>query len=227
MEKNWDTQGWNASGTYPSIRMEPGRKYRFGGQTYAHDGWPIDDEPRGTAPASSRRAEPTPRRDEAPEPRRRRSPTPEDQYVEPHGPADEGRVPPGVGLPPRARYYDNDSDDYLRPCSRYPYEDEYNRDRGYRGSSYDEDYSPRRTNTPRDYSARGSTYRDEDYDRDYRGSYGRGDRYDRDHPDEDEYYDDGRERRSSQRDDRYYEDDDEDRGSRGYRTLSIYRVRGF
>ena len=43
----------------------------------------------------------------------------------------------------------------------------------------------------------------------------------------DESFHDGRERGSSRRNDRYDEDEYEDRGSRGYRTLSIYRVRSF
>ena len=88
LEWNRDSWGWDASGRNASMRMEPGRTYRVGGQTYAHDGWPISDEPGDAAPAPTRR--PGPR---APESQRRRSPSPEHQYVEPGGAADEGWVP--------------------------------------------------------------------------------------------------------------------------------------
>lgn len=43
----------------------------------------------------------------------------------------------------------------------------------------------------------------------------------------DGYFDDGREGGLSRHNDGYVEDGYEDRGSRGYRTLSIYRVRSF
>lgn len=218
LESNWDCRGWDASGRNASIRMEPGRTYRIGGQRYAHDGWPINQEPRNTAPASTHRAEPASHGGRAPESRRRRSPSPEDPYVAPRGPGDEGWVPPGVGLPPRARYYDDDPDDYLRtaPSSRHPYQSDYDRDSDYRTNEYDGGYSTRRNTISDDYGARTSTYRNDDYDRDYRSSYDREDGY-------------GRERGPSRHNDRYREEEDryEDRGSRGYRTLSIYRIRGF
>ena len=222
LEWNWDSRGWDASGRNASIRMEPGRTYRVGGQTYAHDGWPISNESENAAPASTRRPQPR-----APESHRRRSPSPDDRDVKPRQPADERWVPPGAGFPPRPRYYDDDPDDYSHPApsSRYPYQDDYNRDSSYRGNLHDQDYPARRRSTADDYGTRSPAYRNDYDDGDYRGSYGRGDYDDRDYPNEP--LDDGRGHDSSHRDARHLDDEYQDYGSRGYRTLSIYRVRGF
>ncbi|MDI1493138.1 MAG: hypothetical protein OHK93_004925 [Ramalina farinacea] len=178
LETNRDARGSDASGRNASIRMQPERTYRVGGQIDARDGWPIDDEPRNTTPASTRRSEPTSRGGQAQHSSRQRSPSSEDRYVTPRGPADEGWVPPGVEFPPRPRYYDDDPDDYSRPApsSQYPYQDNYNHGRSNR-SRYDQDYPSRRSLTANDYGGRSSTYRSDDYDRDYRSSNGRRDGY--------------------------------------------------
>ena len=134
MESRWDCEGWNASGRNASIRMAAGNTYRVRGQRYAHDGWPINEE---AAPATTRVLEPTSGGGgRARESVRRRSPVRGSQYVAPRGPADDGWVPPGVVLPPRARYYGNDPDDGFVPCSRYPYQDDYSQDRRYDGNGY-------------------------------------------------------------------------------------------